>query len=135
MPFIRLLQAILITGLLLTQPTQAASETGKEKQLKALLTRIDKLKQTIDVKEDSKSRYIKQLKTIEGDIGKVSKKAIGRTNPLTNPSRIDEKTNVPAHDICTPGKIAEAIYSPTIAISVRRIIPFMSPIMRCSQCR
>ena len=49
-------------------------KSTKEKQLKALLYKIKKLKQTIDVKEDSKSRYVKQLKTIEQEIGQVSGK-------------------------------------------------------------
>ena len=83
MLFVKLLLATLIIGPLLSPPTQAASETGKEKQLKALLTRIDKLKQTIDVKEDSRSRYIKQLKSIEGNIGKVSKKINSTANKIS----------------------------------------------------
>ena len=83
MPFIRLLLATLIVSLLLTPLTQAASETDKEKQLKTLLTRIDKLKQTIDVKEDSRSRYSKQLKAIEGNIGKVSKKIKTTANKIS----------------------------------------------------
>lgn len=74
LPFTRLLLATLIFAVLLSPLTQADSKTDKEKQLKALLLKIDKLKQTIDVKQDSKSRYLKQLKSIEGNIGKVSKK-------------------------------------------------------------
>jgi len=71
--FARLLLAPLIFGVLLAPLAQADSKTDKEKQLKALLLKIDKLKQTIDVKEDSRSRYLKQLKSIEGSIGRVSK--------------------------------------------------------------
>jgi septal ring factor EnvC (AmiA/AmiB activator) len=52
----------------------ADDKSTREKQLKALLYKIKKLKQTIDVKEDSKSRYVKQLKTIEQEIGQVSGK-------------------------------------------------------------
>jgi len=52
----------------------ADDKSVKEKQLKTLLHKIDKLKQTIDVKENSKSRYIKQLKTIERSVGKVNLK-------------------------------------------------------------
>ncbi|MGD8350099.1 MAG: peptidoglycan DD-metalloendopeptidase family protein, partial [Gammaproteobacteria bacterium] len=39
-----------------------------------ILQQIDELKQAIDVKEDSKSRYIKQLKSIEQQIGRVTGK-------------------------------------------------------------
>jgi septal ring factor EnvC (AmiA/AmiB activator) len=52
----------------------ADDKSIKEKQLKALLYKIKKLKQTIDVKEDSKSRYVKQLKSIEQEIGQLSGK-------------------------------------------------------------
>ena len=52
----------------------ADDKSTREKQLKALIYKIKKLKQTIDVKEDSKSRYVKQLKTIEREIGQVSGK-------------------------------------------------------------
>ncbi|MCP4470294.1 MAG: peptidoglycan DD-metalloendopeptidase family protein [Gammaproteobacteria bacterium] len=49
----------------------ADDKSAKETQLKTLLHKIEELKQAIDVKEDSKSRYIKQLKTIEQSVGKV----------------------------------------------------------------
>jgi len=52
----------------------ADNKAAKEKQLKTLLHKIDKMKQAIDVKEDSKSRYIKQLKKIEISVGKVNLK-------------------------------------------------------------
>ncbi len=56
-------------------PLSAADDkSAKETQLKTLLHKIEKLKQAIDVKEDSKSRYIKQLKTIEQSVGKVNLK-------------------------------------------------------------
>jgi len=84
LPFTRLLLATLIFGVLLSPLTQADSKTDKEKQLKALLLKIDKLKQTIDVKVDSKSRYLKQLKSIEGNIGKVSKKINTTGNKISN---------------------------------------------------
>ncbi|MCP4335422.1 MAG: peptidoglycan DD-metalloendopeptidase family protein [Gammaproteobacteria bacterium] len=54
--------------------SSADDKSVKEKQLKSLQHKIDKLKQAIDVKEDSKSRYIKQLKTIERSVGKVNLK-------------------------------------------------------------
>ena len=68
-------------------------------------------------------------------IGKVSKNAIGLTNPLMSPSRIAAKIKVPVPDICTPGKTAEAMYKPSIAINVRKSIPFIRAIMRGSQLR
>ena len=58
--FTRLMLVTLILGVLFAPLTQADSKTDKEKQLKSLLLKIDKLKQTINVKEDSKSRYLKQ---------------------------------------------------------------------------
>ena len=72
----------LITSLLISPVAIADEKAVKTKQLKALLTKIDKLKQTIDVKEDSKSRYIAQLKNIESKISAVSKKIRRRTNGL-----------------------------------------------------
>ena len=84
LPFTSLLLATLIFGVLLSPLTQADSKTDKEKQLKALLLKIDKLKQTIDVKQDSKSRYLKQLKSIEGNIGKVSKKINTTGNKISS---------------------------------------------------
>ena len=60
---------------LVAAPLSGADDKSvKEKQLKTLLHKIEKLKKTIDVKEDSKSRYIKQLKTIERSVGKVNLK-------------------------------------------------------------
>jgi hypothetical protein len=38
-------------------------------------------------------------------------------------------------DICTPGKITEAMYKPKIATNVRKSIPFIRAIMRCSKVR
>ena len=68
---------IFITAVLtccLLQPLVADEKTQKEKQLKALQGKIEKLKKTIHVKQDSKSRYTSQLREIEGEIGKLSKK-------------------------------------------------------------
>jgi murein hydrolase activator len=47
-------------------------KSQKEKELARLKTRIEKLRQTIEVKENSKSSYSKQLRTIEKKIGRVS---------------------------------------------------------------
>ena len=70
----------LLLGCLAGGPLAIADERAdKEQQLKQLLRKIDKLKQAIEVKEDSKSQYIRQLKNIEGDIGAINRKvrAIG----------------------------------------------------------
>lgn len=64
----------LLACLAVTPLSSADDKSVKEKQLKTLLGKIDKLQQAIDVKEDSKSRYIKQLKTIERSVGKVNLK-------------------------------------------------------------
>jgi septal ring factor EnvC (AmiA/AmiB activator) len=71
---------LLVAGLVSSSFAIAADKATSEKQLKSVLRKIDKLKQAIDVKEDSKSRYIKQLKTIEGDIGRLGRKirALGK---------------------------------------------------------
>jgi septal ring factor EnvC (AmiA/AmiB activator) len=64
----------LLTSLLLAPQAPADDKALKERELKQLLQKIDKLKQAIDVKEDSKSQYIKQLRAIEGNIGQVNRK-------------------------------------------------------------
>jgi septal ring factor EnvC (AmiA/AmiB activator) len=70
-------------------PSPAADDKAvKEKQLKALLHKIDKMKQAIDVKEDSKSRYIKQLKKIEKSIGSVNLK-IRKTGDQINTKKAE----------------------------------------------
>ena len=76
----KLLLMLLVAGLVIGPIAIAADKATSEKQLKSVLRKIDKLKQAIDVKEDSKSRYIKQLKTIEGDIGRLGQKirALGK---------------------------------------------------------
>lgn len=76
----KLLLVLLVAGLVSGSFAIAADKATSEKQLKSVLRKIDKLKQAIDVKEDSKSRYIKQLKTIEGDIGALGRKirALGK---------------------------------------------------------
>lgn len=76
----KLLVMLLVAGLVSGSFAIAADKATSEKQLKSVLQKIEKLKQAIDVKEDSKSRYIKQLKTIEGDIGRLGRKirALGK---------------------------------------------------------
>lgn len=70
----KLFLCALLAGLTVAPHSPAADRNAKEKQLKSVLVKIQKLKQVIDVKEDSKSQYIKQLKSIEGKIGKVNRK-------------------------------------------------------------
>ena len=76
----KLLLSLLVACLVVAPMAIAANKATSEKQLKSVLGKIEKLKQAIDVKEDSKSRYIKQLKSIERNIGKLGQKirAIGK---------------------------------------------------------
>lgn len=76
---IRAILLILLTCCIAVPPAVADDKAAKQKQLKAVHQKIAKLIQAIDVKENSKSRYIKQLKTIERDIGKVNReiRAVG----------------------------------------------------------
>ena len=68
-----LLARVLVTTILalglLAQYATATEKDRKEKDLKILQTKITQLKQAIDVKEDSKSRYTRQLKKIEMVVG------------------------------------------------------------------
>ncbi|MCH7880428.1 MAG: peptidoglycan DD-metalloendopeptidase family protein [Proteobacteria bacterium] len=72
--FTRLLVFTLLTLCLLAAPASANQKDLKEEELKALQVKISKLKQTIDVKEDSKSRYTRQLEKIERKVGALSRK-------------------------------------------------------------
>lgn len=69
---LKLLLSVIITVALTTNPLLADEKSQKEKQLKTLQSKIEKLKKTIHVKQDSKSRYTAQLRKIEGKIGNVS---------------------------------------------------------------
>ena len=69
-----LMLALMLATSMVAPVTSAADKTAKQQQLQSLLKKIDKLKQVIDTKEDSKSKYIKQLKTIEANIGQVNRK-------------------------------------------------------------
>ena len=75
---INLLARVLITTVLafslLVQPATASGKDQKEKDLKILQSKIAKLQRTIDVKEDSKSRYTSQLKKIENVVAKINRK-------------------------------------------------------------
>ena len=57
-----------------TQSVVASEIAQKESALKVLKSKISKLQQTIEVKEDSKSRYTKQLKRIETDLAIINRK-------------------------------------------------------------
>lgn len=71
--FTWLLVFTLLTLCLLAAPASANQKDLKEEELKALQVKISKLKQTIDVKEDSKSRYTRQLEKIERKVGALSR--------------------------------------------------------------
>ena len=68
----KLLLPLLVITVVVHPVSMADDKSAKEKQLKTLLRKIDKLKQNIDRKENSKSNYIKELESIERKIGKVN---------------------------------------------------------------
>jgi septal ring factor EnvC (AmiA/AmiB activator) len=70
----KLALALVLTSLLVAPLSGAADKPAKQQQLQTLLKKIDKLKQAINVKEDSKSKYIKQLKSIEANVAQVNLK-------------------------------------------------------------
>ena len=72
MPKLALL--VMLTCLVITPALHAQDKSAKQQQLQALLNKIGKLEQAINVKQDSKSQYVKQLKTIEANIGQVNRK-------------------------------------------------------------
>jgi hypothetical protein len=55
-PLRKLLLSMLVASLVVAPLAIAANKATSEKQLKSVLVKIEKLKQAIDVKEDSKSR-------------------------------------------------------------------------------
>ncbi len=65
---------VMLTCLVTTPALHADDKSAKQQQLQALLNKIGKLEQAINVKQDSKSQYVKQLKTIEANIGQVNSK-------------------------------------------------------------
>ena len=85
---VKLLSVFLVTTILtfslFTESTTANEKDRKQADLNNLQSKISKLKQIIDVKEDSKSRYTKQLKKIENDIAKVSRKARESKKEIAN---------------------------------------------------
>lgn len=78
------LATIFIAFSLVLQPAFSDEKAQKQKHLKVLQSKIEKLKRTIDVKEDSKSRYTKQLRKIEIDIAKVSQKTRGSKKKIAS---------------------------------------------------
>jgi septal ring factor EnvC (AmiA/AmiB activator) len=80
----------LFVSICLMLSADASEKTEKQVALKALQHKIEKLKQSIDVKEDSKSRYSSQLKNIERDVGKVSGE-IRKTQSQISASRAEMK--------------------------------------------
>jgi septal ring factor EnvC (AmiA/AmiB activator) len=55
-------------------PSAASDKSDKEQELKTLQAKISQLQETIGVKQDSKSTYLRQLKKIETSIGHISQK-------------------------------------------------------------
>lgn len=80
---LRFLLSVVITLTLAMEPIAADEKSQKEKQLKSLQRKIEKLKKTIHVKQDSKSRYTSQLRKIEGKIGRVSVKIRATEKQIT----------------------------------------------------
>ncbi len=64
---------------LLVGSVNAKTQQQTQQQLQSILLQIDKLKQVIAVKEDSKSKYLGQLRSIETEIGRVSQQ-LDKTN-------------------------------------------------------
>jgi septal ring factor EnvC (AmiA/AmiB activator) len=60
----------------------ASEKTQKQGELKALHAKIESMKLAIDVKENSKSQYTRQLKNIERDVGIVSRKIRSSENKI-----------------------------------------------------
>ncbi len=70
---ISILLAILTFSVGFAAQVPAADKATSERKLRAVLQKIDKVREAIEVKENSKSRYIKQLKSIESNIGSVNR--------------------------------------------------------------
>ncbi|MFT5659302.1 MAG: septal ring factor EnvC (AmiA/AmiB activator) [Gammaproteobacteria bacterium] len=65
-------------------PSIASDKAKQERELKALQAKIGKLQNTIDVKQNTKSAYLKQLKNIEQSIGQVSQKIRASKKGITD---------------------------------------------------
>ena len=73
-PLSRLLISALLASSIAFAPVNAGQKELKEKELRALQVKIKKLKKTIDVKEDSKSSYTRQLEKIETSLASIKRK-------------------------------------------------------------
>jgi septal ring factor EnvC (AmiA/AmiB activator) len=65
-------------------PSAASDKSKKEKELKALQAKISKLQETIEVKQNTKSSYVTQLKKIERSIGNISQKISASKKKIFN---------------------------------------------------
>lgn len=82
---LRLLTSVICILFLFAQPTQADTDKiAKQKQLTQIKSRIDKLRKTIEVKENSKSSYNRQLRGIEKQIGQIGRKIRGSNQQIRN---------------------------------------------------
>ena len=79
----KLLLSLMLALLVFNTVSMADDKSAKEKQLKTLLRKIDKLKKSIDVKEDNRSSYTKQLKSVERKIGKVNRQISATDKKIT----------------------------------------------------
>jgi len=80
-------------------PAAASDKSNKEKELKALKSKIIKLQKTIGLKQENKSAYVKQLKKIERSIGDISqkisvskKKILNRTTQIKKLRQLKKKS-------------------------------------------
>lgn len=64
--------SLLVVSIAFHSSAFSDDRSSKQKELNKLKARIEKLRQTIEVKENSKSSYALQLRNIEKKIGKVS---------------------------------------------------------------
>ena len=87
-----LIALILVVSNLTTAPVTAKTQEQTQKQLQSILLQIDKLKKVMAVKEDSKSKYLSQLRSIETDIGQVSRR-LDRTNDNINIAPVSDLTS------------------------------------------
>lgn len=70
-------------------PAIASDKSDKEKELKALKSKIVRLQKTIGIKQENKSAYLKQLKDIEKNIGNISQKiSVSKKKILNNTAQI-----------------------------------------------
>ena len=71
----------------------ASDKSEKQKKLTQLKTKIDKLRKTIEVKENSRSSYNRQLRSIEKQIGGISNKIRKSNKAIKTKQRALAKLN------------------------------------------